>query len=127
MHFSKWSSQVSDISDMLHQECSDNLVSDALNLFFLVSSGTKNKNINRDSNSESKMNILNLSLTANKLSFQFSPLPFSSGLSPLSCSSSMPHCSLGKKKFQKNNKVFIYSLQLFCPCGHLSACLANVL
>lgn len=53
INFSKWSSQVSDISDTLHQKCSDNLVSDALNLSFLVSSGTENKNINRDSKSES--------------------------------------------------------------------------
>lgn len=90
---------------MLHQECSDSLVSDALTLSFLFSSGKENKKIGRDSATiqtlNPTMNILNISLTANKLSLQFLPLPFSPGLSPLSCSSSIPHCSLGKRSLRK--------------------------
>lgn len=63
------------------------------------------------------MNILNLSLTANKLSLQFSPLPFSSGLSPLSCSSSIPHCSLGKRSFRKIIKFLFIPYSFSAPVG----------
>jgi len=48
LNCSEWSSQVA-ISELLHQECSDNLVSDALTLSFSFSSRKENKKISRDS------------------------------------------------------------------------------
>lgn len=117
---SEWSSQVA-ISEMLHQECSDSLVSDALTLSFSFNSGKENKKISRDSATiqtlNPTMNILNLSLTANKLSLQFLPLSFSSGLPLLSCSSSILHCSLGKRSLRKIIKFLFISYSFSAPVG----------
>lgn len=60
------------------------------------------------------MNILSIFLTANKLSFQFLPLPFFSGLPPLFCSSSIPQRSLEKRSWKKK-KSFYLSLTEFLP------------
>lgn len=117
---SEWSSQIA-VSEMLHQECSDSLVSDALTLSFSFSIGKENKKISRDSAAiqtlNPTMNILNLSLAANELSLQFLPLPFTSGLPSLFCSSSTPHSSLGKRSLRKIIKFLFIPYSFSAPVG----------
>lgn len=63
------------------------------------------------------MNILSLSLTANKLSFLFPTLPFFSGLPPLSPSSSIFHCSPRKRSFRKIIKFLFIPYSFSAPVG----------
>lgn len=115
----EWSHQVA-ISQMLQQKCFDSLLSsDALTLSFLFS--REKEDISGDSVTiqtlNPAMNILKLSLTANKLSLQFLPLPFTSGLPPLSRSSSIPHCSLGKRSLRKIIKFLFIPYSFSAPVG----------